>query len=147
MSAPILGMRFAVLFMAGGAAPNPLDIRFQRVSGLALTVETTPLKEGGQNLYVQQVPTGISHGHLVLERGLVIGSPLALEFEATMSLFKFTPCNVLISLLREDKAPIAAWLFMKAFPVKWSTSDLRAEPDLVIDTLELSYGRMQVMRV
>ena len=32
--------RFAVFFMAGGVVPNPLDIRFQRVSGLAATIET-----------------------------------------------------------------------------------------------------------
>jgi hypothetical protein len=26
-SAPILGMRFSVLFMVGGAVPNPIDLR------------------------------------------------------------------------------------------------------------------------
>jgi hypothetical protein len=36
---------------------------------------------------------------------------------------------------------------MKAYPVKWSTSDLTAEPALVIDTLELAYTRMQILRV
>ncbi len=147
MSEPILGMRFAVLFLAAGIVPNPLDIRFQKVSGLSMTVDTTPLPEGGQNLYTQQLPTGISHGNLVLERGMVVGSPLVLEFEATMSLFRFAPCNVLVSLLSEDKVPLAAWLFLRAFPVKWSTSDLDAEPAILIDTMELAYGRMQVMRV
>ncbi len=147
MSEQILGMRFAVLFLAAGIVPNPLDIRFQKVSGLSMTVDTTPLPEGGQNLYTQQLPTGISHGNLVLERGMVVGSPLVLEFEATMSLFRFAPCNVLVSLLSEDKVPLAAWLFLRAFPVKWSTSDLDAEPAILIDTMELAYGRMQVMRV
>ena len=37
---------------------------------------------------------------------------------------------------------------MKAWPVKWATSDLDAEqPGLVIDTMELAYARMQVLRV
>lgn len=147
MSEPILGMRFAVLFMAAGVVPNPLDIRFQRVSGLSTEVETEPLREGGQNLYTQQLPTGVSHGNLILERGTVVGSPLAIEFEATMSLFKFAPSNVLVTLLNEDKVPLAAWLFMKAFPLKWATSDLTAEPAILIDTMELAYARMQVMRV
>ncbi len=35
MSEPIIGMRFGVLFFAGGVIPNPLDIRFQKVSGLS----------------------------------------------------------------------------------------------------------------
>lgn len=148
MHTPVLGMRFAVLFMVGGAVPNPIDLRFARVSGLAMTVETTTVTEGGQNLYTQQLPQRISHGNLVLERGMVVGSPLNLEFNAAFSGFRFAPCNVLVSLLAEDRVPLAAWLFMKAWPVRWSTSDLDAgQPALVIDTMELAYGRMQMLRV
>ena len=147
MSDPIIGMRFGVLFLAGGVIPNPLDIRFQRVSGLSAEIETEPLSEGGQNLYTQRLPRGVKYNNLVLERGMVVGSPLNLEFNAVMSLFKFATSNVLVTLLSDSKAPLAAWLFMKAYPVKWSTSDLTAEPALVIDTLELAYTRMQIMRV
>ena len=147
MSDPILGMRFSVLFLAGGVVPNPLDIRFQRVSGLSAEVETEAVSEGGQNLYTQKLPRGIKYNNLVLERGMVVGSPLNLEFNAAMSLFKFATSNVLVTLLGEDRQPLAAWLFLKAYPVKWSTSDLNAEPALVIDTLELAYTRMQALRV
>ena len=148
MAEPIIGMRFAVLFLAGGVLPNPLDIRFQKVSGLSATVETDTIAEGGQNLYTQKVPKGVSYQNLTLERGMVVGSPLNLEFNAAMSLFKFATSNVLVTLLAEDKLPRAAWLFMKAWPVKWSTSDLNAsDAALLIDTLELAYTRMQVLRV
>lgn len=148
MSTPILGMRFSVLFMVGGAVPNPIDLRFAKVSGLEMTVQTETVTEGGQNLYTQQLPQRISHGNLTLERGMVVGSPLNLEFNAAFSAFKFVPGNVLVSLLGEDRAPLAAWLFMKAWPVRWATSDLDAsQPALVIDTMELAYGRMQMLRV
>ena len=148
MAAPIIGMRFAVLFMAGGVVPNPLDLRFSKVSGLSMTVETESVAEGGQNLYTQQLPKSVSHGNLVLERGMVVGSPLNIEFNASLSSFKFVTSNVLVTLLSEDSLPMAAWLFMKAWPVKWSTSDLDATtPGLVIDTMELAYARMQVLRV
>jgi phage tail-like protein len=148
MSDPILGMRFAVLFLAGGAIPNPLDIRFQKVSGLSVEVETESIREGGQNTYTQKLPTGIRQGNLILERGMVVGSPLNIEFNASLSLFKFLTSNVLVTLLSEDQSPLAAWLFMKAWPVKWSTSDLNAtEPSLVIDTMELAYQRMQILRI
>lgn len=147
MSDPIVGMRFGVLFLAGGVDPNPLDIRFQKVSGLSAEVVTEEVSEGGQNLYTQKLPKGVKYGNLVLERGTVIGAPLNAEFDATMSLFKFATSNVLVTLLAESKAPLAAWLFLKAYPVKWSTSDLDAEPKLMIDTLELAYTRMQILRV
>ena len=145
---PIVGMRFGVFFFAAGGVPNPLDIRFQKVSGLSAEVETDSVREGGQNLYTQRLPQGIKYNNLTLERGMVVGSPLNLEFNATMSLFKFVTSNVLVTLLHESKVPLAAWLFMKAYPVKWSTSDLNGgEPALVIDTMELAYTRMQIVRV
>jgi len=148
MPAPILGMRFSVLFMVGGVVPNPIDLRFAKVSGLEMRVETETVTEGGQNLYTQQLPQRISHGNLTLERGMVVGSPLNLEFHAAFSACRFAPCNVLVSLLTDDRVPLAAWLFMKAWPVRWATSDLDAgQPGLVIDTMELAYGRMQMLRV
>lgn len=143
-----LGFRFGVFFFAGGLIPNPLDIRFQRVAGLSAEVTTTTVDEGGQNLYTQKLPQKISYGNLTLERGFVIGSPLNIEFNVAMSLFKFAPSNVLVTLLSEDGIPMAGWLFLKAFPVKWSTADLSASEDkVVIDSMELAYTRMQILRI
>ena len=145
---PPLSFRFGVLFFAGGVVPNPLDTLFQKVSGLGSTVDTYPIEEGGQNLYSQQLPKKIQHDNLVLERGLVVGSPLAIEFDAAMSLFKFSPSNVLVTLLDNSRIPLASWLFMKAYPVKWSVSDLDATANtVVIEHMELTYQRMQVMRI
>jgi phage tail-like protein len=145
---PPLGFRFGVLFFAGGVIPNPLDILFQKVSGLGSTVETTPVEEGGQNLYTQQLPKKIKYENLVLQRGVVVGSPLVIEFNVAMSQFKFSPSNVLVTLLDHTRLPIAGWLFMKAYPVKWSVSDLDADANsVVIEHMELTYQRMQVMRI
>jgi hypothetical protein len=40
---------------------------------------------------VQQLPERVKHGNLVLTRGVVIGSPLIVEFNAAMSLFSSRP--------------------------------------------------------
>ena len=41
---------------------------------------------------------------------------------------------------------MGAWLFMDAYPVSWSSSDLdAAKAEVLIDTLELAYTRMQRM--
>ena len=51
-------------------------------------------------------------------------------------------------LLGADAAPLAAWMFLKAFPVRWATADLSARDDQVlIDTLELCYASMQALRI
>jgi phage tail-like protein len=143
-----LGFRFGVFFFAAGVVPNPIDIRFQKVRGIGATVRTRDQPEGGQNLYTQKLPDGITYSNLVLERGMVVGSPLNIEFNAALSLFKFMPSNVLVVLFDESEVPVASWLFIKAYPVKWTTSTLDAEQkSLVIDTMELAYSRMQILRV
>ncbi len=145
---PPLGFRFSVFFFMGGVVPNPLDIRFSKVSGLSSTIETQSLKEGGQNLYTHRLPSRVKYENLVLERGMAVGSLLVAEFNATMSLFKFNPSNVLVTLLDETGLPISGWLFMTAYPVKWKVSDFGADQNqVVIETMELAYQRMQPIRL
>jgi phage tail-like protein len=145
---PPLVFRFGVLFLAGGVFPNPLDTMFQKVSGIGATVETDTIEEGGQNLYTQKVPKKISYENLVLERGLVVGSPLSIEFNVAMSRFKYAPSTVMITLLDHTNLPVSTWLFMKAFPVRWRVSDLDATSNSVaIETLELAYQRFQTLKL
>ena len=96
---PPLTHRFGVFFFAGGIIPNPIDIRFQKVSGLSADISLDTINEGGENLYSHRIPKKISYSNLVLERGMLIGSPLGLEFNAAFTLFKFAPSNVLVRTL------------------------------------------------
>ena len=143
-----LSSRFAVVIFALGVVPNPIDLRFQRVSGLSASISTVTVREGGQQLYTHRLPDMVSYGNLVLERGFMVGSPLNIEFNVVFSLMKFAPSNVMITLLNEDAVPIAGWMFVQAFPVRWATADLDASRDeVLIDTLELAYTRMQAIRI
>src|SRR3954451_18227762 len=145
---PPLSHRFGVFFFAIGAIPNPVDIRFQKVSGLNAEVNTDTITEGGQNLYTHRIPTKINYNNLVLERGIVTGSPLHIEFNSTFSFFRFAPSNVMVTLFSEYNIPIAGWLFMKAYPVKWSIADFDANANaVVIETMELAYTRFQVIQL
>ncbi len=145
---PPLGFRFGVFFFIGGVIPNPIDILFQKVSGLGSTVSIKKVEEGGQNLYSHRLPERIEYENLVLERGVVVGSPLVVEFNVAMSLFKFSPSNALVTLLDDSSIPISAWLFMNAYPVRWTVSPLDATSNtVVVETMELAYQRMQVIRV
>ena len=80
----------------------------------------------------------------MLERGWLASSLLATEFTAAMSSFRFVPSSVLVFLLDEGGEVAVSWSLLKAFPVKWSLSDLSAEDkNVVIETLELSYSRLE----
>jgi phage tail-like protein len=146
---PPLKFRFGVFFFAAGVVPNPVDILFEKVSGLQATVDNSyVVNEGGQNLYSHRLPTRVKYDNLVLERGVVVGSPLSIEFNVAMSMFKFVPSNVIVTLLDNTKIPIAAWLFLNAYPVNWRFSDLDAKDNNVaIEHMELAYQRMQVIAV
>ncbi|TSE09824.1 MULTISPECIES: phage tail protein [Aquimarina] len=148
---PTLSHRFGVFFLAGGIVPNPIDLRFQKVSGISTDVQLETINEGGENLHMHRAPKMMNYNNLVLERGYVtseIPSPLNLEFNATFSLFKFNPSNVLVTVFNEEGIPIGGWMFLKAYPVKWSVSDLDAQSNTVaIDTMELAYTRFQIIRI
>ena len=145
---PALSHRFGVFFFARGVFPNPIDFRFQRVSGLSTEVQLETVNEGGQNLHAHRLPGRMTYNNLVLERGYSIGSPLQLEFKVAFQDFKFTPSDVLVTLFNEEGIPIGAWYFLKAYPVKWAVSDLDAQANTVaIDTLELAYTRFKILRV
>lgn len=153
---PALSHRFGVFFLAGGLLPNPIDFRFQRVSGISTEVQLETINEGGQNLYAHRLPSKVSYNNLILERGYctsTVPSPLNLEFNDTFSRFKFHPCDVLVTLFNEvggssTPVPIGAWIYKKAYPVKWSVSDLDAQANsVVVDTMELAYTRFQILRI
>jgi phage tail-like protein len=144
---PPLVFRFSVVFFTGGRDANTLDILFQKVSGLRSSVETIAVEEGGQNLYSQSLPRKVKYENLVLERGLVVKSTLGSEFETAMSLFKFRPADVLITLYDQERQPVVGWLCLKAYPVKWSVSDPDANSNSVmIEHMELTFQNMQVIR-
>jgi phage tail-like protein len=143
-----LSFRFGVFFFVGGLIPNPIDIRFQRVSGLGATVALKSHSEGGQNLYTHRFPESIGYQNLVLERSAALISPLDIEFNIALSLFKFAASNTLVTLFDDDGVPTAAWMFLNTYPVRWATSDLDAKQNgIVIDTMELAYTRMQILRL
>ena len=145
---PMLNHRFGVFFFLAGILPNPLDIYFESVSGLDATVGTTAYREGGETLYEHRLPDQITYQNLILKRGVYVGSPLTVEFNVAMTQFKFLPSNVLVAALDEDKVPMAGWMFVRAYPVKWSVDTLSAEsPRVLVETMELAYARMQVVRV
>ncbi|MEL6555681.1 MAG: phage tail protein [Cyanobacteria bacterium J06621_11] len=145
---PPVGFYFMVTFLVGGFLPNPIDVRFQSVSGIAATMETQEIREGGENLSVLRMPTRITYGNLTLKRGMVVGSPLNVEFNLALSTLTFQPGNVMVILLNSLDEAVASWMFQETYPIQWSVSDLDAtQSSVVIDTMELSYTSMKSLRI
>lgn len=122
-----------------GLREADVDIRFQSVGGLSISVEADAMAEGGENRFKHQLPTRTTCSDIVLKRGLAsISSPLAGWCRTTFETLEIRPITLNISLLNETHQPVMTWTVSHAWPKKWSLADFNAETSaLTIETLEL----------
>lgn len=127
------------------------DIRFQSVSGLDSTLETEPLKEGGENRFEHALPIRRKYGPLILKRGILKPKDSSLtkwlkgSFDDDLECEMIEPIpTVVISLLSEDhNTPLMAWTVNNVWPRSWKVGELNAEQgSVLIETLELNYNRL-----
>lgn len=147
---PVLGQpmthRFGVFFFAAGSVPNPLDIRFQEVSGLQAAISTRADTSAASQLCRKVIPTGLNYGDLELRRGMVIGSALTQQVQVAFNDFKFLRSNVLVTIFSELAVPTAAFLFLEAYPIAWEIKSLSAKTeDILIESLKLTYSRVRTV--
>lgn len=137
---PPVGFHFEVIF-DGAAGPNTkIDCRFQEVTGFGVEISTEEIDEGGENRFSHRVPKKTKYNNLVLKRGLMMGTGLIKWLDNAFNNFSFKPVLVTVNLLNEKHEAIVSWDFARAYPVKWSTTDLKStDNSVVIESLELSY--------
>ena len=122
-----------------------IDTRFQSVAGLAATVDTDSVTEGGENRFKHQLPKGVSYSDLVLKRGLVASLEVIDWCRRAIDTLEIEPKDVNVSLLNDEHEPVMTWKIKHAWPKKWSVSDFNAESSaIVIETLEIGYHHYTV---
>ena len=127
-----------------GGGSDDQDNRFQEVTGLSAEVSTEEFREGGLNEYAHRMPTGAKYGNLVLKRGFVDSTDVGKWCREAVENFEFEPRDVSVMLLNEEHEPLATWNFRRAYPVKWSLSDFKAQENaLAVESLELAYSRFR----
>jgi phage tail-like protein len=141
---PPVGFSFRVEFDLGGIRDN--DFRFQDVSGINVQLETTTVKEGGENRFVHTLPVRAKYPTLVLKRGLLSDSTLIEWCKDTIENLDVQPTTVWVSLLNENHEPLQTYQFINAWPQKWSLSSFNAEESkVVIETLEIAYQHFRII--
>lgn len=142
---PIVAHRFIANFLFS-SIPAPLDIAFQRVSGLSRELEVTRHQEGGENARNLWLAEKVNHGSLVLERGVMNASVLTTQFDRVLRRESTQWANVVIMLLNENAVPVTSWTLSHALPVRWQMGDLDASSNTVlVNTLELRYQDMRIL--
>lgn len=140
---PPPGFYFRLQF---GTSSSLRDNAFQEVGGLTVELEVEEVREGGQNMYKHKLPTVAKYPNLVLKRGFVAyNSPLATWCNDSLLMVDFTTpiqtSDVQLDLLNKEGTPLASWVFMEAWPVKWSMSDFKSmDNSLALESLEFAYA-------
>jgi phage tail-like protein len=118
---------------------------FSEVSGLSMTMETTPQAFGGLQKSEYHLPKSIRFENLKLKRPLISGSSLAEWCRKTIlgGFELIVPMPMTIMLLNpETDAPTAIWLVEKAYPVKYNVPTLNAnENQLAYEEMEFAYQK------
>lgn len=138
---PPVGFYFSVAFTG---VSTRSDASFREVSGLSAETDTETISMGGENRFSYRVPTRTTYANLVMKRGLMVASSdLATWCKTTLESglnAAVTPKDVDVSLLDPDGTPLMTWNVKRAYPVKWSLSDLNAQENaLAIETLEFAF--------
>jgi phage tail-like protein len=124
--------------------PSLVDMAFQEATGMSKEMAMEDVVSGGQNQFKYRLPNGVSYPNLVLKRGVVFAySPLIEWCEKTLDPGFSTPIitrNIDLFLLSPIGVPTMLWHFEKAYPVKYSVSDLKSQDSaLLIETIEFAY--------
>lgn len=101
---------------------------FSEVNGLAATVTTETIKEGGVNGYAIQLPSATTFPNLVLKRGIVSSELFdwVMEYRETGMISKRNITVFLLDHSGDRSEPIREWHFYNAWPIKWNGPSLNA---------------------
>ncbi|MBS1596987.1 MAG: phage tail protein [Bacteroidetes bacterium] len=138
-----VNFHFKVEFSVYG---KDVDVMFQSVSGLDSTLDTEPVKEGGENRFEHVIPVRRKYGPLILKRGLLNPGKSGITdwLKRAFDDENVVPIpTVTIKLLNELHKPLMVWTINNVWPRSWKIGELNAEQGAVlIETLELNYNRL-----
>ncbi len=109
------------------------------VSGLQVETETEPYEEGGENIFVHQLPKRTKFQNITLKRGITDLEEMW-KWHQDVVKGKFQRKNGAIILMDVAGNEKWRWNFSQAFPVKWTGPDLKADGNSVaFETIELAH--------
>lgn len=116
---------------------------FSQVAGLERSTEFEEFREGGQNDHVHKLASLTKHPNLSLRRGLGDRDELWGWHQDVVD-GAIVRRNITVTLLARDTSEAARWVFLEAYPVKWSGTDLDAAGNTVhVESVEFVHRGMR----
>jgi phage tail-like protein len=136
---PVAELRFKVTLQ-----PELNIGRFMECTGISVEVETKEYMEGGSNDFVHKLPTRVKYPNVVLKRGVTHEEALLQWFFES----RFTPQrrDMTIMLMGPGTQTVRSWVFMNAYPVKWTGPNLNANSNTVAsEQLEITHNGLRLV--
>lgn len=128
-------------FKYGVMIDGNLMAGFTSCSGLEVTRESKPVEEGGINDHVHQLPGPLKQSRLTLKNGLVYSNYMWNWIHAGMYDVKVTRRPITIILYGVDGTAARTWTVADAYPVKWSTGELKSDGnEVAVETVEFVHN-------
>jgi phage tail-like protein len=129
---PLRGFRFLV------EVDGVVHGAFSKVKGLLREVKIESRREGGVNEYEHKIFTQVSHGSLVLERGIALDD--LWKWAEDVAGGHIQRRKLSIRLQDEAGTDRWSWHVDDAFPVKWSLADLDAgSSQVAVESVEFAH--------
>lgn len=147
---PIVGFYFTVTF---DDISNSMDSKFQEVSGITMETEGgEQIKEGGQNMFIHQLPGRTKYSDLELKRGLLAASSdLATWCKDSIQndyTEKIKLRDVYVKLMNEEGKAVMSWHFYNAYPTKLDVSGLKStDSSIIVQSITLVYEYFEIVTV
>jgi phage tail-like protein len=119
---------------------------FQEVSGLQIEMEELKYRAGDNKSFgVMKMPGMMKVGNVTMKKGVYKGDNKFWVWfnEIKMNTIKRKP--ITISLLDEAGSPTMVWTLLNAFPIKITSTDLKAEGnEVAIETIEIAHEGLTI---
>jgi phage tail-like protein len=123
---------------------------FSECAGLQMEVKAFEYKEGGNNKTTLKFPEHASYGNVTLKRGVTLSIELIdWQLQISQAGLKDRHAvrrNLAIILRDEAGRDVRRWNLIRAFPVKWTGPDLKANAsEIAIESLEIAHEGIQII--
>ncbi|MDQ1493177.1 MAG: hypothetical protein QOJ23_5691 [Actinomycetota bacterium] len=112
---------------------------FTQCDGLGCEVAVEQREEGGNNLFVHQLPGRMKYTNIKLTRPVNGDTEKVAQWLAGM-VNEVKRTNAEIAAMSADGTTVAAWSFMGVIPIKWTGPQLSVDsPKVATESLELAH--------
>lgn len=117
------------------------ELAFQEVSGLDVETEVLEYRAGNSKSFsTVKMPGMAKSGNITMKKGVFVKDNAIFDWFAEIKMNTIKRKALTISLLDESQAPTMVWKVQNAFPVKVSSTDLKADGnEVAVETIEIAH--------